>query len=174
MTRKVFAAPAAGQTREPAWKSNARHCKVVLRWYTGQFASAIKSRGGGFSSHETCLGIGNDSCSRAAGSPGGDPGSTRVELQSIEHGAAGSDGEPGASRSGPGGRRTDRNIDARGIGRRPTSSLHRGNYGRNQQLEIELGLGLADPSHVPADVRPDADDTAHVLSRNARRTGAEP
>ena len=104
MTRKVFAAPAAGQTREPAWKSNARHCKVVLRWYTGQVASAIKS-GGGFSSHETCLGIGNDSCSRAAGSPVGGPGSTRVELQSIEHGAAGSDGEPGASRSGPGGRR---------------------------------------------------------------------
>ena len=77
------------------------------------------------------------------------------------------------ARAGPGqGGGPDRNIDARGIGRRPTSSLHRGNYGRNQQLEIELGL--ADSSHVPADVRPDADDTAHVLSRNVRRTGAEP
>src|SRR5208282_2736418 len=40
---------------------------ATVTWYTGPVASAIKSRGGGFSGHERCLGIDNDSCSRAAG-----------------------------------------------------------------------------------------------------------
>ena len=89
---------------------------------------------------------------------------TRVELQSIEHGAAGSDGEPGASRSGPGG------------GGAPTETSMPGELVPTHFAPYTGGTMAATSSSRSssgsqtrrtsrADVRPDADDTAHVLSR---------